>query len=356
MKKFKKLQVLTVINKYELLLSYLNILYIYNCTADKLILKYRFKTDFFTLLSKTSVVLRRLLRKDIRYALAIGDELVMVRDRKIFFFSTNLKKILWEIQLPRGSRPLNMSHVKNLQGFQDGIYFGEYFSNPNLEHVSIYSIIDGKLEEAYRFSNGLINHIHNLVVDKNNNCIWILTGDTGKGTGIYCAKEHFTKVDCIVTESQEYRACVSFPYNKGLLYATDSQYMQNSIRLLVNKDNKWISEKIADINGPCIYGTKIKDKYVFTTSVECDSSGSKIALLFRRKKGPGIILKRSEVIVGNIESGFETVYYSKKDYLPYVLFQFGNILLPTGDYQLDDLYITNIALKNDDFSTQILKI
>jgi len=356
MRKFKKLQVLTIVNNDELFLSYLNKLYLYHCSTNKLTLEYCFKIDFLTLLSRISVIVRRLLRKDIRYALAIDSDLIMVRERKIFLFNTYLKKIIWELDLPRGSRPLNMTYVKNLKGFKSGIYFGEYFSNPNLDYVCIYSIIDGKLEEVYRFKNGLINHIHNLVVDKNNNCIWILTGDTGKGTGIYRAQENFTKVVCIANENQEYRSCVSFPYNEGLLYATDSQYMQNSIRLLVNRNNKWISEIIAFINGPCIFGTKIKDKFIFTTSVECDSNGSKIALLFRRKKGPGIVLKRSEVVVGNIESGFETVYYNKKDFLPYVLFQFGNILLPTGEYVLDDLYITNIALRNNDFSTNILKI
>ena len=58
----------------------------------------------------------------------------------------------------------------------------------------------------------------------------------------------------------------------------------------------------------------------------------------------------------NSEGNISTVYENKKDKLPYILFQFGNILFPNGTNNTNKLVFTPIALKSNDFDTIIMDL
>jgi hypothetical protein len=63
------------------------------------------------------------------------------------------------------------------------------------------------------------------------------------------------------------------------------------------------------------------------------------------------------IYAGSLEVGFEIIFSDTKDWLPFGLFQFGNICFPTGvssDETLLHFYCT--ALKNSDGTTYALKI
>ena len=128
------------------------------------------------------------------------------------------------------------------------------------------------------------------------------------------------------------------------------------IKILYNKENNWVEKDIKSINGPCIYGTSINNKYYFSTSVEAINSGNLFQKLIRNKKGPGIIKNQSEIVFGDLENGFNTIYENKKDRLPFILFQFGNILFPNGTNNDNKLIFTPIALKFNDFDTVIINL
>ena len=355
--KLKNLLVLAVENENTVYVSNLNRLYTYNIETNLLKEIYRFNADISTVLSKFSKIFRRLFRNDIRYAYKIDDEnLLAVRSKKIYRINTFSGQIESTIILPRGSRPLNIIKVEELSGFSDGLYFGEYFSNPTKESVKIFQYLNDRLKEVYVFPNGELNHIHNLIVDHYRKCIWILTGDFGEGAAIYQATQNFQKVKCIVSGYQKFRSCVAFPVKEGLVYATDSQFEQNSIRLLFEDNGEWTTKDLFAINGPSIFGTKIGEEFFFSTSVEAINSGNLIKKYFRNSRGPGIIKNQSEIVQGTIRSGFNVIYSGVKDKLPFVLFQFGNIIFPSGNNTLSKLIFTNIALKNDDFTTLIFDI
>src|SRR5690606_22317341 len=148
--------------------------------------------------------------------------------------------------------PLQITKIEDLKGFNNGIYFGEYFGNPLKSSVKILQYKDNALDEVFVFPPGIINHIHNLVVDKYRDCIWLLAGDTDDSAAIYKIQNNFKDIERVVYGKQIYRSCVLFPLETGLLYATDSQYQTNSIRLLSRKAAGWESEHVFDINGPCI--------------------------------------------------------------------------------------------------------
>ena len=61
------------------------------------------------------------------------------------------------------------------------VYWGEYFDNPHRDEVHIYASTDHGLtwNVAYTFPQGAIRHVHNIVYDKWEDCLWVLTGDNG---------------------------------------------------------------------------------------------------------------------------------------------------------------------------------
>ena len=144
-------------------------------------------------------------------------------------------------------------------------------------------------------------------------------------------KNNFQKVEKIVSGEQKFRSCVAFATPFGLLYGTDSQFELNTVRLLVKSNNLWISTALFSVNGPIIYGCHVGDCYFFSTSVEGDSlSKGKILKYFDKKEGPGVLEYESQIIGYRLDGSFNIIYKSKKDFLPFLLFQFGNILFPSG--------------------------
>lgn len=352
----KGYQALTFKDGTSLYLSYLNKIYVINLLTSKIEELFRFDSDLFTLLSSFSSVLRRLFRKDIRLSAKIDNEnIILIKDSYIYKFNSDKKLIESKFKLPRGSRPLNITSVKSLAGFNDGVYFGEYFSNPKKESVKIFQYVNDNLKVVYEFPKGTMNHIHNLVVDHYRECIWLLAGDIGDSSAIYQIKNNFSTVERVVYGKQQYRSCVAFTISEGLLYATDSQYETNSIRLLNNIAGDWSSDHICDINGPSIFGCQLQEKFYFSTSVEGLNSGNLLQQIIRNKRGPGVKKNQSEIISGNLTDGFKVIYSNKKDIWPFLLFQFGNIIFPTGDNLSKKLIFTNIALQKNDFSTKIIQ-
>lgn len=313
----------------------------------------KFPKTIFSKISAKNNAIRRLLRIDIRFAFRIDSGLlIFVREGKFYKLDERDNSVSELFDLPTGSRPLNFTKI-SIENFDEGIYFGEYFSNAEKEPVRIYKFESSGLSEVYRFPRGEVNHIHNLIEDPYRKCIWILAGDFGMSAAIYRADNNFKNVERVKFGSQLYRSCVAFPCIEGLLYATDSQFQTNFICVLREKEGVYTHEKIDVLNGPSIFGTQWKDKYVFSTSVEAINDGNLIQRYIRRQRGPGIKENLSEIKLGNITKGFESCYYNEKDSLPFILFQFGNILFPTGVNQSEKLVFTNVALKKDDFSTLI---
>ncbi|MDB3927287.1 hypothetical protein N9343_00935 [Flavobacteriaceae bacterium] len=346
-----------IINENKLVLSDLHGLYIYDLNVESLKKIYNFKHTFKSIISCLGRPLRRLLREDVSLAIFDDNESILfVKNKKITSLNILTSTINYEIKLPRGSRPLNLLKIKSNKNFNDGIYFGEYFSNPKKNKVNIFKIEKGNLKSVFTFNENIINHIHNLVLDQYNNCIWILTGDFGSGAAIYQATDNFKTVKKIFGGLQKFRSCVAFPNKDGLLYATDSQFETNSIRILYKEHNNWLEKSINIINGPCIFGTTINNTYYFSTSVEAINSGNLLNKLLRNTRGPGIIRNQSEIVSIDSKGNIKTIYKNKKDKLPYILFQFGNILFPNGTNNTSKLVFTPIALKSNDFDTIIMDI
>lgn len=247
-----------------------------------------------------------------------------------------------------GLRPLIFTTVKDIEGIEEGVYFGGYLGNMDKKPVNVYRRIStDKWQVVYTFSQGVINHVHNIAADPYRNCLWIFTGDFGEAAAIWKVTENFKKVERVACYNQKYRACVIYALPEGLLYATDAPFADDYIYLL-NPETMEVKE-LFPIHGSCIYGCQWKDKYVFSSTVEGDGRNmSRLEWLFTRKRGLGIKDDYVHMYMGNLKEGFKEIYKEKKDGMPFYTFQFGVFKFPAGVNNTDTLYFQPVATKIND--------
>ena len=302
---------------------------------------------------------QRVLRKGIRCGIKVKDDLVLfVFRQRIYELNLMNGRISNGFSTSDNSRPLAFSKIEGINGFEDGIYFGGYKVNPNKNPISIYRRqgID-EWEVLYQFPKNAIEHVHNIIADPHNNIVYILTGDFDHSSGIWKAENGFKSVVPLLIGDQMFRGCIAFPTRNGLVYATDSPFSKNSIRLLKNTGNLWESIHLMDINGPSIYGCKWGNDLVFSTSVESDGRNQDLWYkLFGKTKGEGIIEDYSFIYKGNLEDGFKEIYKAKKDWLPFYLFQFGVLVFPSELNDSSFLPVFHIATVQNNMSTILLEL
>ncbi|MDP8219666.1 MAG: hypothetical protein P9M03_13180, partial [Candidatus Theseobacter exili] len=208
--------------------------------------------------------------------------------------------------------------------------------------------------KAYEFPKNTITHIHSIIPDPYRNGVLILTGDEDGECGIWMAENDFQKVSPLLVGGQQYRSCCAFPTKDGILYATDTPIENNYIYLMKQNGNKWVTEKIKELNGSCIYSTYWKNQFVFSTTVEPDSTIKGKRFWFTYKLGKGIKNNQVEVIFGDLTKGFKCIKKYEKDILPMALFQFGTVQFCQRD-ESDTLYLYPVAVKRYDSTLIALK-
>lgn len=228
------------------------------------------------------------------------------------------------------NNPLNLCAIKAIHGFEDCIVYGEYWGNASKDEVCVFKRKNSIWEKAFIFPKGTITHIHGIFADPYRNCVLILTGDKDEESGIWIATNNFKEVKPLLVGRQLYRACVAFPIEEGIIYATDSPLEKNVIAIAKKDIETWKEKVLCEIPGPCIYGKEVEGKYIVSTSVEPDSRIRGIKYYFTYRLGIGVKDRYSHVIMGNNKEGFKEIIKFKKDIFPMLLFQFGNVLFPSG--------------------------
>lgn len=346
----------------KLIICKANKIYIYDIVSGSktflLKLTYKKKYQFFSFSKK----LRRLFRLDISYAYyATSLSILFVSVAgKIYEIDILNKKIMGTFQLPRGSRVLNLTEVRNLDGFDDGIYFGEYFNNAAFGPVSIYKrTAVGEWTVVYTFPDSTIYHIHNLVVDTYRDCIWAFSGDLDEHSAIWKIEDNFQKINPLLQGSQQYRACVGLALKDRLVYATDSQMNTNYICEIVFDEKGHSFHTIEEVEGSVIYGTLFNDYFLCSTTVEPGNFVTSLTFhkLINRKPGKGIKSNDTTIFLYDYNNQEVTeIKRNTKDALPFFLFQFGSMIFPTGIENSEYLVWYNVGLKKNDCNTEIYKI
>jgi hypothetical protein len=246
--------------------------------------------------------------------------------------------------ITRGTRPLHITAVPS-----GTVYWGEYFDNAPRDEVHIYASTDDGLtwNVAYSFPKGAIRHVHNIVHDPWENCLWVLTGDYGDECSILRASCDFSRVEAVLQGNQQARAVALVPAANGLYFSTDTPLELNYIYLLDRRgedrrgedrrgeDHDGSLSRLSAISSSSIYGCRVGGQVFFSTMVE-----------------PSEVNRDPHVrIYGARESGeqnWRPLLAWRKDRWPPGLFQYGNAFLPDGVNTTPYLALTTIAVEDDD--------
>jgi hypothetical protein len=241
--------------------------------------------------------------------------------------------------ITRGTRPLHITAVPG-----GAVYWGEYFDNAQREEVHIYASHDGgeKWDVAYTFPKGAIRHVHNIVYDPHENCLWVLTGDYGDECRILRADCDFGKVESVLQGNQQARAVALVPMKDGLYFSSDTPLEQNYIYRL---DRAGTLSRLAPVSSSSIYGCCVGNRIFFSTMVE-----------------PSAVNQDRHVrIYGNNAAAHSTENWQpllswKKDRWPMTYFQYGNAFLPDGNNSTPLLAVSTIAVNEDDLTTSLYSL
>jgi hypothetical protein len=304
-----------------------------------------------------SKIIYRALRLGVRASVEYKGSYYFVFNSRIYRYDTYNGSLSVDFVFQGSRGPLSFLVLDGFPDFDDGLCFGEYLGNHKKNPVSVYFRKD-KWVNVHTFNEGELNHIHSMVSDPYRNLVWLLAGDFGNSAAIYAFSNNFNGISRVVSGSQKYRACVAFPVPEGLLYATDTQIQKNSIRMLKKQGGEWRSDHLYDLNGPCIYGSDIKDYFVFSTSTEPgESAKNRLHALLDNKPGAGIVSNKSDIVcVSKKELSFFLVHSAKKDILPYRLFQFGAIIFPAGKINKNVIYAYQVGSISNDLNTVVINI
>jgi hypothetical protein len=289
---------------------------------------------------RRSRMFERILRFGIRFGCRIDEGSYLLAERNR----------LWLLELPSGTvrldhvvngkKPLFISCIQGVNGFLDGACYGEYSDNVTKEPVNIWvRSRQGAWRIVHTFPKDAIEHVHGIIPDESRGIVWIVTGDFGEAAGIWAARHDFAEVLPVLVGKQDFRCCwLAFPQDQ-IIYATDSPLAINSVRRLIlpktglESRDPWIgarSEPVMEISGSSIYGCRVQDQVVFSTTVEPGLlTGKRLRDWLDRRPGPGIKGMYSDLMIGT-QAGFSLAGRWTKDRWPLRLCEFGSISFPTG--------------------------
>ena len=285
---------------------------------------------------RVNSLIERLFRFEPRAAVPLNDNCFIFSDHgAIYEYSVENNSITLRHSFSKGmNNPLSFCIRKNLNGDFIELVYGEYIWNENKGPVSIYKYDLKEWKEVYSFPANTVLHIHNIIFDEINYRYIILTGDSDNESAIWESDIDFNNVRKIVGGAQKYRACIAYPTEMGIYYATDTPLEQNFLYLL---SNNGLLKEIYPMPGPCIYGRIYKDSLYMATSVEGDPTLGGWKYRLSSKLGKGVKDRKVHIIKCDKYGNVSEVANLKKDNLPMWLFQFGNAQFPIAD---DGIYIS----------------
>jgi len=291
--------------------------------------------DKYSLFSRLALT-RRFLRAEITGLYILDDNsMIAIAKKRLFKRNPEGGGFHKVFAIPRGSKPLNLCILPNSH-----MFFGEYFQNMNKDAVHIYGSSDNgqSWSIVYTFEAGNINHVHGLFFDKYANRMWVLTGDRENECIIGYTEDEFQTFQEVLRGGQEYRSCQLFFYKDFIVYATDSQYIENEIRA-INRETLEITT-LAKIQGSAIKGGQTGDvSYLSTTIEPSEVNKDRFSHIWVTKDG----------------LHWEDKFKAEKDCWPSI-FQFGTFEFPQNAYCDDKLWFSGRALKGFDNKSSYIEL
>jgi hypothetical protein len=219
-------------------------------------------------------------------------------------------------------------------------YWGEYFDNAARDEVHVYGSTDGgaSWSVAYTFPRGAIRHLHNVVYDRWDDCLWVLTGDYGDECRLLRASCDFSRVEIVLSGNQQARAVAAVPSENGLYFATDTPLEQNFVYRM---DRQGSLTQLASLSSSSTYGCGVGSALFFSTMVEPSEVNPD---------------QRVRVYGAPARGDWRGLVSWKKDAWPMRFFQYGNAFLPDGENISGYLAVTTAAVVDADQVLSLFKV
>ena len=295
-----------------------------------------FRPPWWRALTSQTTLTYRLFR-DGFHALAVLDEgtLIGAVPGAIVTRTSHEEEFRITHRVLRGTRPLHITSTPSGK-----IYWGEYFDNRERAEVHIYASEDrgSSWQVAHTFPAGSVRHVHNIVHDPWGECLWILTGDEGAECKILRASCDLRAIDTVLQGNQQARAVAAIPTQDALYLSTDTPYEKNHVYRL---DRSGRLDRVGDLNSSSLYGSRVGEALFFSTMVEPSAVNTD---------------QEAQIIGASCGSDWATLMRWKKDRFSMRYFQYGNVVLPTGDNPTQILAATTIAVAPDDLTTTLWEV
>lgn len=295
-----------------------------------------FRPPWWRTLTSRSRLAARLCRDGFHALAALpSGELIAAIPKNIVALSSDSQEFRETHRVLRGTRPLHFAVTG-----KGHIFWGEYFDNPQRGEVYIYGSTDRGThwDVAYTFAHHTIRHVHNIVYDQWENCLWVLTGDNAPECLIMRASCDFKDVETVFSGKQQARSVALIPTRDALYFSSDTPFEKNHVYSLDRRGNL---STLAELSSSSICGCRVGNAIFFSTMVE-----------------PTRANPERDVCIYASSDGrkFTRILNWIKDPWPMHLFQYGNAFFPDGNNTSGLLAVTTVAVKHADCETTLWQV
>ena len=282
---------------------------------------------------------RRALRLDKCNIVPIGDNLIIVRQGRVYHYNRDRQQLDETLELRQCRNVLHQSITVTDSG---NVFFGEYGRNPQRIPVPIYRSSDGGAtwKVAYEFPAAKARHVHGCYWDPYEKKIWSLTGDFEDECHILVTDEDFNEIEWIGDGGQVYRACNVFFEKDAVHWVMDSQ-LEPSHHIRLDRDTRRIS-RLAEFPGPVWYIKRLTDGYYLAATAQ--------------EIGPGVRDEYTHLLVSRDLESWESIRQFEHDGLPKRFFKFGVIGFADGEQSSDGFYLFAEAIKGLDGKVALCRL
>lgn len=284
----------------------------------------RLPTTFATRVSASFRPLARLLRSHVSHIERFGDSLVVVGFGRIWCLHHDSGDLMGPPAPVVGSRPLALCVTPH------GLYYGEYRNNSERRPVHVMFSADGlDWTTAHEFRG--VRHIHGVYYDPYADALWATSGDTDAESAIWCSDDRFASVRRMLGGSQQARAIGLLFTRKHVYFGSDTPDETNHLYRLDRITGE--VRRLMSVEGSVFHASRAGEWLLFSTAVEPSRSNrSKDAVLYGSRDG---------------ETWLE-IARRPKDAWALRYFQYGQLLLPSGNNLTGRYWYSAFAVNGDD--------
>lgn len=248
-----------------------------------------------------------------------------LRGGSAYRFDGEVPTLLFRI---RGDCVMNRAIAETPDG---ELYFGEYFMNPSRVPVRIFRVSPdlAHFEVAAELPSPRVRHVHAIHVDRFvPGRLWLTSGDLDGESFIGASDDGFRTIEWLGDGTQVWRAVGLIFQQERICWMTDTHLVQNRIVSMDRASGRLSFHGERDASS--WYQAEASDGvYLATSCVE---------------PGPGIQTRHCRLMASTNATDWTTLVRYEKDALPFRLFGFGFLSLPSGRFSSRDFWVSGGGL------------